>query len=63
MLVRKSERIKHNNSPVCVAYNYPFKDKDISVALIELSGRYPSKGKVVNTLQRDDIRLVWKRNC
>ncbi len=59
MLVKKTERIKHNNSPVCIAYNYPFKDKDISLALIELSGRYPSKGNVVNSLCNEMIFVSY----
>jgi len=31
-----------------MALEYPIKDKDISVALIELTGRYPNKGIVLN---------------
>lgn len=48
MKIPKENRIKHENSPECVAYEYPFEDKDINVAIIEVSGRYPSSGYVTN---------------
>lgn len=33
---------------VCTAVEYPLGDKDINGAVIELDGRYPDKGRVVN---------------
>jgi len=47
-IIKKSESIKHQNSKLCDAFEYPTKDKSISGALIELRGRYPSEGFVVN---------------
>ena len=46
--VRKEEAKKRKNSDVCTAIEYPLKDKDINGAVIELSGRYPDKGRAVN---------------
>lgn len=36
------------NSEACTAIEYPLGDKDINGAVIELNGRYPEKGRVVN---------------
>ncbi|MBU3965254.1 DUF861 domain-containing protein [Patescibacteria group bacterium] len=36
------------NSDTCTAIEYPLDDKDINGAVIELNGRYPEKGRVVN---------------
>lgn len=47
-VVRQRQSSKHQNNEFCTAVEYPTGDKDISVALIELKGRYPSKGIVLN---------------
>lgn len=47
-IVYKQESIKNQNNEFCIAFSYPTNDKDISGALIELRGRYPTKGTVVN---------------
>jgi mannose-6-phosphate isomerase-like protein (cupin superfamily) len=47
-IVRKQETVPHQNNEVCEAFAFPTNDKDISVALIELTGRYPTKGTVLN---------------
>jgi mannose-6-phosphate isomerase-like protein (cupin superfamily) len=36
------------NSAGCTAIEYPLGDRDINVAVIKLSGRYPDKGWAVN---------------
>jgi len=55
MIIKKSEREKHSNSPVCIAYEYPFLDEDINIAFIEINGRYPDKGRVVNKICKEII--------
>lgn len=47
-IVKSYQTKKFKNSPVCIATEYPLGDKDINGALIELKGRYPDKGRVVN---------------
>lgn len=47
-IVYKNKARKFKNSPVCTAIEYPLNDKDISGAVIELKGRYPTSGRVVN---------------
>jgi len=53
MIIKKSERKEFKNSPVCTAYEYGHNDKDIDIAIIELSGRYPAKGRVKNTTSKE----------
>lgn len=55
MLIKKQERVKHINSPRCIAYEYLHKDKDISIALVEISGRYPDEGFVMNKVVKELI--------
>jgi mannose-6-phosphate isomerase-like protein (cupin superfamily) len=58
MLVKKSERKEFKNSPVCTAYEYTHNDKDINLALVELSGRYPAKGRVTNRISKEVALVV-----
>ncbi|MFH1474055.1 MAG: hypothetical protein ABIE55_04170 [Candidatus Aenigmatarchaeota archaeon] len=55
MIVKKSERKKHANTPSCIAYEYGHKDKDIDVAFIEIRGRYPERGRVVSKVSKEMI--------
>jgi mannose-6-phosphate isomerase-like protein (cupin superfamily) len=57
MLVKKSERKKQANSPVCVIYEYGHGDKDVNIVVVELSGRYPTKGRVINKICKE-VTLV-----
>jgi len=59
MIIKKSERKKYENSPTCIAYEYEIKDKDINIALIEINGRYPESGKVINKICKE-IAIVIK---
>lgn len=47
-IVHKSQARIHKNSDVCVATEYSLGDKDINGAIVEVNGRYPDKGRVVN---------------
>ncbi|MCK5084237.1 MAG: cupin domain-containing protein [Candidatus Pacebacteria bacterium] len=47
-IIHKNQAEIHENSDVCSAIEYPSDDKDINGAVIELSGRYPDKGRTVN---------------
>jgi mannose-6-phosphate isomerase-like protein (cupin superfamily) len=47
-VVYKNQTKKFKNSEFCTAIEYPLGDRDINGAVIELNGRYPSKGRVVN---------------
>ncbi len=47
-IVSKSKANNFNNSEVCFGKEYSLGDKDINGAVIEVKGRYPDKGRVVN---------------
>ena len=47
-IIHKNQTEKFKNSDVCTAIEYPLGDKDINGAIVELSGRYPDEGRVVN---------------
>jgi hypothetical protein len=47
-VVRLNQTKEFKNSDFCTATEYPLGDKDINGAVIELKGRYPDKGQVVN---------------
>ncbi len=46
--IKHKDAIKHQNSSLCVAYEYPVEESDISIALAEVKGRYPDQGYAVN---------------
>ena len=58
MIIKKSERKKHFNSPKCIAYEYDHEDKDINIACIEINGRYPDKGRVTNKICKEIVFVV-----
>lgn len=47
-IIHKNQTKTFKNSEACTAIEYPMGDKDINGAVIELNGRYPAKGRVVN---------------
>ena len=46
--VKKQEAKTYKNSDGCIAYEYHIGDNDINGAVIEIEGRYPDEGRVVN---------------
>jgi mannose-6-phosphate isomerase-like protein (cupin superfamily) len=47
-IIYKDQAKQHRNGSHCVAIEYPLDDKEINGAVIELTGRYPEAGRVVN---------------
>lgn len=47
-ILHKSQTKTLKNGKTCTAIEYPLGDKDINGAIIELNGRYPERGNVVN---------------
>lgn len=47
-VITKNQTHEYKNNEACVAFEYPLNDKDINGAVIEIKGRYPNKGRVVN---------------
>ncbi len=58
-IIRKDQTEKLKNSEACLATEYPLSDKDINGAIIELTGRYPAQGRVVN-LECKEMSFVVK---
>ena len=61
-VVKKTETNRHQNCDHCAAIEYPLGDKDINLAVIELTGRYPERGMVVNDVCKE-IAYVEKGSC
>jgi molybdopterin converting factor small subunit len=57
-VVRSSQTRINENSPVCIAIEYPFDDKDINAAVIKIKGRYPDKGRVVNLKCKELVHIL-----
>lgn len=58
-VIHKNQTKTFKNSQVCTAIEYPLRDKDINGAVVELNGRYPNKGRVVN-LKCKELAYVVK---
>jgi mannose-6-phosphate isomerase class I len=48
MLIKKADSIEKSNSKQCIVFEYPSENKEISVAIAVINGRYPDKGRVFN---------------
>ena len=57
-IVRQKETKVFKNSAVCTALEYPLGDKDINGAVIELAGRYPDEGWVVNRKCKEQAYII-----
>ncbi len=57
-IIYKNQTKIFKNSEVCTAIEYPLGDKDINGAVIELSGRYPDKGRTVNLKCKEMAYIV-----
>jgi len=58
MIIKKSESKKHVNSPNCIAHEYDTGKKEVNISFIEIKGRYPDKGRVVNKVCKEIIFVV-----
>jgi mannose-6-phosphate isomerase-like protein (cupin superfamily) len=58
-IIRAKEAKKNKNSDRCIAAEYPLEDKDINAAVVEVTGRYPEKGRVTN-LKCKEILYITK---
>ncbi len=47
-IIHEDQTKKFKNGENCIVIEYPLGDKDINGAIVELTGRYPNKGRVVN---------------
>ena len=57
-VIRKNQAVVFKNSESCTAFEYPTRGKDINGAIIELTGRYPDAGGVVNERCAELIYVV-----
>lgn len=58
-IIHKEQTKEFKNSDVCIATEYPMTDKDINVAVVVITGRYPEKGRVMNEVCKK-WRTSWK---
>jgi hypothetical protein len=58
-MIKASKVYKRKNSDFCAAIEYPLGDKDINCAVINLTGRYPVKGRVVNEKCKEIDKEVY----
>ncbi len=54
-IIYKSQTKRFENSAGCIAIEYPTEDSDINVAIVEIQGRYPDKGRVSNTACKEFV--------
>jgi len=57
-IVLRKDSIQHKNNLTSVSNEYETDDKDINVALVEINGRYPDKGRVYNTICKELVYVV-----
>ena len=52
-IVHKNGTKEFKNSDQCSGIEYPLDDKDINGAIAKITGRYPEKDRVVNTVCKE----------
>lgn len=52
-IIHENQTKKFKNSDVCIATEYPSGSKDINVAYVEMTGRYPREGRVTNEKSKE----------
>jgi len=57
-VVLLEDAIRHVNSENSVSLEYENNDKDINIAVVEISGRYPDKGRMMNTVCKELIYII-----
>lgn len=57
-VVTKRQTKEFKNGKFCVAWEYSTGDKDINAAVIDLTGRYPEEGCVVNRVCKEIIHVI-----
>ena len=49
MIIEKSEVVRKSNSSACTVSEYPYPSRNSSIATAQIDGRYPEKGRALNT--------------
>ena len=57
-VIKSSEAVLYKNSDVCDAITYQLHEQKISIALIKLRGRYPSKGYAKNRICNELVYVI-----
>lgn len=57
-IITKIQAIFRQNSESCLVDEYPFGDKDLNVAHIEIKGRYPVQGRIINEVCKELAYIV-----
>ena len=56
--VAKKDRKEFKNSESCTGFEYPLGDKDLEGSIIQVSGRYPQKGRVANAVCKELAYII-----
>ena len=48
MLIKANNTRKEENTPSCTVWEYDFPNKDLSLAIAHINGRYPTTGKAID---------------
>jgi quercetin dioxygenase-like cupin family protein len=48
----------YQRGPTCSATEYPMHDPSLNIAIVSLSGRYPTSGHAVNTVCKEFVYVI-----
>lgn len=57
-IIHQEQTQKFKNGENCTAFEYPSEEKDSNGAVIELVGRYPDKGRAMNTQSKMLVYVI-----
>ncbi|MDD2181416.1 MAG: AraC family ligand binding domain-containing protein [Bacilli bacterium] len=57
-IVKREAASVHKNTENSISIEYDTKDNDINIAFVEISGRYPDNGKIINRKCKELIYVI-----
>jgi len=57
-VVLLNDAIKHKNSKNSISLEYENNDPAINIAVVEISGRFPDRGRMMNTVCKELIYII-----
>lgn len=57
-LIKYDQAVPGKNSEICKTLEYSFQDKDLDLGVATITGRFPERGYVMNTVSKELIYVL-----
>lgn len=56
--IKHDQAVPGKNSEICKTLEYSFQDKDLDLGIATITGRFPDRGYVINTISKELIYVL-----